>query len=424
MSGWFWRTLGGVLLFLAGAVGVSVWQFSSYAPKDTPMPEDKAALAWFIDDYPTARRDFLMRAEALSRQLQGTRSIEVEVPSGRSTTDLFVDGLYIPAQGIEKRRLLVVTSGVHGVEGPTGSAVQRLFMHEFLTPERLVGPLADTGVLLLHTVNPYGFVRHRRFTENNVDLNRNASVDDALYRTVNAGYPLVDSLINPQGPASTGSPGHRLFHLRSIAMIAQHGMPALRQAVLQGQYQVPQGIYFGGQRLEPQLQALGPMLASILDEYPLSMAIDLHTGYGERGTLHLFFDPPKDPKVRQGLETAFAGQRIDWGSGDDFYTVTGDFAGWLGQLRSGGTHLPAVFEYGTMDSQKTLGSIKSLHITVLENQGVQHGYASPADEERIKRDYREMFYPSSPHWRTKVIKDSRAMFEAVLANWPRVGAQP
>ncbi|TNF61599.1 MAG: DUF2817 domain-containing protein, partial [Burkholderiales bacterium] len=106
---------------------------------------------------------------------------------------------------------------------------------------------------------------------------------------------------------------------------------------------------------------------------------------------------------------------------DDFYTVTGDFAGWLGRLRSGGTHLPAVFEYGTMDSQKTLGSIKSLHITVLENQGAQFGYASPADEERIKGDYREMFYPSSPHWRTKVITDSRAMFEAVLANWPRVG---
>ncbi len=423
MGGWIWRALGGVVLFVLGAAGVSVWQFASYAPQDIPLPEDRAALAWFIDDYTQARQDFLMRAEVLTRQMQGTRAIEIEVPSGSSTTELFVDGLYIPAQGGDKRRLLVISSGVHGVEGPTGSAVQRLFMHDFLTPERLVGPLADTGILLLHAVNPYGFAHQRRFTENNVDLNRNASVDEALYRTVNAGYPLVDPLINPQGPASTGSLGHRLFHLRSIAMIAQHGMPALRQAVLQGQYQVPKGIYYGGRALESQLQTLGPILAPILDGYPLSMVIDLHTGYGERGTLHLFFDPPENPKVRQGLEAAFAGQRIDWGSGDDFYTVTGDFAGWLGQLRSGGTHLPAVFEYGTMDSQKTLGSIKSLHITVLENQGAQHGYASPADEERIRRAYREMFYPSSPHWRTKVIRDSQSMFQTVLANWPRVGAE-
>ncbi|MEZ5647209.1 MAG: M14 family metallopeptidase [Burkholderiaceae bacterium] len=423
MAGWFWRLLGALVLFALGAAGVSVWQFSSYAPTDVPMPEDKAALAWFIDAYPDARQDFLVRAEVLTRQLQGVQAIEVEVPSATSTTDLFVDGLYIPAQSGNRRRLLVVSSGVHGVEGPTGSAVQRLFMHEFLTPERLVGPLADTGILLLHAVNPYGFAHDRRFTENNVDLNRNASVNGSLYKTVNKGYPLVDPLINPQGPANTASLGHRLFHLRSIAMIAEHGMPALRQAVLQGQYQVPKGIYFGGQMLEPQLQALAPVVAPILDEYPLSMSIDLHTGYGERGRLHLFFDPPADPKVRKGLETAFDGQRIDWGSGDDFYTVTGDFAGWLGKLRSGGTHLPAVFEFGTMDSQKTLGSIKSLHLTVLENQGAQFGYATPADEERIKHDYREMFYPSSPDWRIKVIHDSQAMLQAVLNNWPRVGAQ-
>lgn len=423
MGGWIWRLLGAVVLFGLGAAGVSVWQFSRYAPQDTPMPEDKAALAWFMDDYASARQDFLVRAEVLTRQLRDVRSIEIQVPNGASTTELFVDGLYIPAQGDNKRRLLVISSGVHGVEGPTGSAVQRLFMHEFLTPERLVGPLADTGILLLHAVNPYGFAYHRRFTENNVDLNRNASVNASLYSTVNAGYPLVDPLINPAGPADTSALGHQLFHLRSMAMIAQHGMPALRQAVLQGQYQMPKGIYYGGRALETQLQKLGPVLAPILDAYPLSMSIDLHTGYGARGTLHLFFDPPKNPKVRQGLQAAFAGQRIDWGSGDDFYTVTGDFAGWLGQLRSGGTHLPAVFEYGTMDSQKVLGSIKSLHITVLENQGAQHGYASPADQERIQRDYREMFSPSSPHWRVKVIRDSQAMFQAVLANWPRVGAE-
>jgi hypothetical protein len=61
-----------------------------------------------------------------------------------------------------------------------------------------------------------------------------------------------------------------------------------------------------------------------------------------------------------------------------------------------------------------------MQFTVLENQGKQHGYASAEDEARIKRDYREMFYPSSPDWRAKVIGDSRAMFQALLANWPRV----
>lgn len=421
MIRWIKRVAGAMALLVLAALGFSTWQYSTYAPRDTPMPRDEAALAWYIDDYAAARRDFLARGRLLAELFEGVQHFEIPVASRSGVDGLAVDGLYIPPPSGQRHRLLIVSSGVHGVEGPAGSAVQRLFMHEFLRPENLAGPLADTGILLLHAVNPCGFATWRRFTENNVDLNRNASTDEALYRTVNAGYPLVDPLINPAGPADAGSLGNRLFHLRAAAMIARHGMPALRQAVLQGQYQVPQGIYFGGRALEPQLQALAPRLRPILDAYPLSMVIDLHTGYGARGTLHLFIDPPADPRVRQGLETAFAGQTIDWATGSGFYTVTGDFVGWLGQLRSGGLHLPAVFEYGTMDSQKTLGAIRSLHVTLLENQGVQHGYTSPASQARIERDYREMFYPSAPDWRVKVIHDSRAMLGTLVANWQRVG---
>jgi len=420
MTRWLVRALGALLLLLLVALAWISWRFANWAPQDAPMPPDAAAQAWFIDDYVTARADFLKRGDVLASAFARVERFAIPVSSRDGTSGLFVDGLYIPAQGGQKRRLIVVSSGVHEVEGPTGSAVQRLFMQEALTAQQLAGPLADTGVLLLHAVNPWGFAKYRRVTENNVDLNRNASADAALYRTVNAGYPLVDPLVNPDQPADVSAVEHRFFHLRVVSMIAQHGMRALRQAVLQGQYQVPKGIYFGGQALEPQLAALGPQIAPILNAYPLSLSLDLHTGYGARGTLHLFFDPPKNPRARQGLEMAFAGQRIDWASGDDFYTLTGDFVGWLSQLRSGGTHLPAAFEYGTMNSQETLGSIKSMHVTVLENQGKQHGYASAEDEARIKRDYREMFYPSSPDWRAKVIGDSRAMFQALLANWPRV----
>lgn len=416
----FWRRVWRLLAWLAALLvvvlvmvaAVASWRFANYAPADPPVAPDAAALALFMDDYAASRADFLARGDALAARHPGVQRFAVPVASRQGVTGLFVDGLHLPAQGTPQR-LLVLSSGVHGVEGPAGSAVMRLFMDEFLDRATRAG----TGVLLLHAINPYGFAVQRRFTENNVDLNRNASTSDALYRSENAGYPLVDPLINPTGPADTGAPGHRLYLLRAVAMIAQHGMPALRQAVLQGQYRYPQGIYYGGQALEPQLAALAPLLRPVLDAYPLSMSIDLHTGYGARGTLHLFLNPPQDPAVRQGLEAAFAGQRIDWGSGSDFYTVTGDFSAWLGALRSGGTHLPAVFEYGTMDSQSTLGAVKSLHITALENQGAQHGYATPQDEAEIRHAYREMFNPSSPAWRSKVIQDSRALFQSVLANW-------
>lgn len=419
MLRWLWRALLALIALAVLAALLASWRFANYAPADPAIAPDRQATDYFIDDYAGARRAFLSQGDALARRFAQAERFAIPVDSQAGVPDLFVDGLYVPAQQSPKR-LLILSSAVHGVEGPTGSAVMRMFMDEFMREALLM----DTGVLLLHAINPYGFAQQRRFTEDNVDLNRNAATTDVLYQTQNAGYPMVDPLINPSDAADLGAWQHRLFLLRSIAQIARHGMPVLRQAVLQGQYTHPRGIYYGGQALAPQLAALAPRLGEILERYPLSMSIDLHTGYGARGQLHVFLNPPESPQLRQALESVFDGQRIDWGSGKDFYTVTGDVTGWIGALRQSGAHLPAVFEYGTLDSQTTLGAVKSLHITVLENQGAQHGYASAEDEARIKRDYGEMFNPSSPAWRTKVIHDSRAMLGHVLERLPQVSVGP
>jgi hypothetical protein len=71
-------------------------------------------------------------------------------------------------------------------------------------------------------------------------------------------------------------------------------------------------------------------------------------------------------------------------------------------------------EYGTLDSQKTFGSIRSLHNMILENQGFHHGYKNERAEARIKKAYREMFYPSDKAWRSKAIGDAKRMLELML----------
>ncbi|MFV0681406.1 M14 family metallopeptidase [Ottowia sp.] len=421
------RSIGRTVLIGAGLMGAAAlvaaavvsWRFAHYQPAEADIAPDPQAQAYFMDDYASARQAFLAQGDALAQRLNGVERFAIAVDSPRGIKDLYVDGLYVPAQS-SPQRLLVLSAATHGIEGPAGSAVMRMFMAEFMQDELL----AQTGVLFLHALNPYGFAQQRRVTEGNVDLNRNAGTNNALYQTQNAGYPVVHPLINPAAPADTQSWSHRLFLLRALGQVARHGMPVLRQAVLQGQYSTPQGIYYGGQALEPQLAALAPRLRALLNQYPLSMSIDLHTGYGERGKLHIFLNPPEDPHVRDALQAVFTGHTIDWGSGQDFYTVTGDVTSWIGTLRQGGAHLPAVFEYGTMNSQTTIGAIKSLHISVLENQGVQHGWASDDERVRIQRDYREMFNPSSSVWRTQVIARSRTLLRDVLAQLPQVQVQP
>jgi hypothetical protein len=191
-------------------------------------------------------------------------------------------------------------------------------------------------------------------------------------------------------------------------------MPVLRQAILQGQYEFPKGVYYGGSAPEPQIKSITPFIKNFSDGYPLVMNIDLHTGYGERGTLHLFPDPMKDKKIKAMMEKVFDGYSIDWGDSKDFYTVTGDFPGYLAKIITTGAFLPMTFEYGTLNSQTTVGSIKSLHTTILENQGFNFGYKSDKDKNEVRKNFREMYFPSSPAWRTKVISDSRIITKKTL----------
>jgi hypothetical protein len=71
-------------------------------------------------------------------------------------------------------------------------------------------------------------------------------------------------------------------------------------------------------------------------------------------------------------------------------------------------------EFGTLDSQTTQGSIKSLRNMIRANQGVQFGYKKAEDERQVKEDIREMFCPSSRVWRSEVIRQARETLFATV----------
>ena len=147
----------------------------------------------------------------------------------------------------------------------------------------------------------------------------------------------------------------------------------------------------------------------------------MHSGYGERGKLHLFSNPVEDTNIKKKLEYIFEGYDIDWGDSDDFYSINGDYVVYVGKViqknNQDSVYMAMPFEFGTMDSQTTMGSIKSLHTIVIENQGYHHGYQSPEDEIETKKAFTEMFYPSSDAWRSKAITDAREVFSTMISNY-------
>jgi hypothetical protein len=370
---------------------------------------DAAVQSYYLNSYDESRAAF--RSLAMHWKSEGAVVESFRVPSAVDD-DLTIDTLYIPPKG-RPEKLVIITSGMHGIEAFTGSAVQRYFL------ERILPDLDRTnlGVLAVHAVNPYGFRYERRVSENNVDLNRNWDVEPSLFQSKNEGYEIVNEMLNPEVKVDLSSMDNRFFAIRSILQIMQHGMPALRQAILQGQYVHPRGLFFGGRTFEPQKALLEPLFKKTAASYSHVLLIDLHTGFGERGRLHLFPNAIRDPAVRARLEAVFEGYQIDYGDTEGFYTTTGDFSQYLGKLLEDKIYLPMVFEYGTMDSQTMPGSIRSLHNMIIENQGFWHGYESDDDEAEVKRRFREHYNPSSHIWRTKVIHDSDAIFRRSITNF-------
>jgi hypothetical protein len=405
--------VGGLTLavLLVGILAYTYVSFNFYSPADPEVEIDSKQLAYYNDSWEECRNDFIGCAKQMKTRFDSVEIFSIPVTS-KTDDDLSIDFCYIPAADTTKK-LMVINSGIHGIEGFVGSAVQQMLMTEFFQPEMV----SEIGILIVHGMNAWGFKNERRFTENNVDLNRNFSLDKSLFETKNDGFIALYDMLTPKGEVNMGSIKNQFFMLTAIKQIAQKGMPALLQAFAQGQYQFQEGIYFGGYEFEQQVAIMSKVLKDKSEPYQTVFSIDLHTGFGERGKLHLFPNPVEDPNVRQKMETIFEGHQINWGDSDNFYTVHGQFVEFIADLLPGKISIPMVMEFGTLNTSKTLGSVKSAHISIVENQGAHYGYKSETDSLKAKADYYEMFYPRSEKWRTNAMNISLEMMEDVMHNF-------
>ena len=408
----FLKIAGTILIVLVIVVfGYSYISFNYYSPEDPVVDIDQKKLVYFNDTWQECRADFCAEAEEMKARFDSVALFAVPVKS-KTGDNLTIDFCYVPAKDTTEK-LVVIISGTHGIEGYVGSAVQQMLMNEFFQPEMY----SNTGVLLVHGLNAWGFKHQRRFTENNVDLNRNFSTDASLFKTENDGFVALYDMLTPKGEVNMGSLQNRFFMLKAIKKIAQKGMPALLQAFAQGQYEFPEGIYFGGQDFEQQKQIVTEVFSEIATPYHTILNLDLHTGFGERGELHLFPNPVDDPELKAAMENVFDGYPIDWGDSDNFYTVHGQFVEYIGELFPDKVSIPMLMEFGTLNTSTTVGAVKSAHISIVENQGAHYGYKSEQDSLKVKAGYYDMFYPSSEKWRTNAIEVSKQMFSDIFENF-------
>ena len=361
----------------------------------------------FPDSYESSRARFLQDAERLGTQWTSAR---LETHRLQNFPDLSIDWLW--AEPRTRETLVLISTAEHGIEGYVGSAMLKLFMDEFaprLNP-------ADTGLLLVHAINPWGMKNHLRVNPNHVDLNRNFVFDGVFSPTINPEYELIEPFLNPQRPVRPLSQEAIPFLMKVIKNMISPGRARVQAASLLGQHRHPKGIYFGGTKVEEETAVLMKLYQTALEAYGRFVQIDIHTGYGPRDQMTVII-PPLDPtpssqaadKVKYPLV-----QKID---ADEFYAISGDMGEYVYRLRDANYPEKQVFvagfEFGTFgDTLPAL--IRSLRITVLENQLRHHGASDAQAEAQVRAEYEELFFPADAAWREKALRDGRQAFEGIL----------
>ena len=371
-----------------------------------PEPEEGFAYA---ESFRTDYEDIRLHLQELSDGLGAEfASHPIDESDG-----LYIDSFYLPSRDTQTN-LVVLTTGVHGIEGYIGAAMLDVFFGEiYPTLDH-----SDTGVLVVANVNPYGMKHLRRYNENNVDLNRNFILDwDTFDRASNQEYPKVDTFLGPTGKIGNALWHEAGFYLSLAKTAITEGADTISDALLTGQYEYPQGVYYGGDGDESSTVYLKDVFARCLESrYDNIVHIDIHSGYGPRYNM-VIFNSVFETMTEAESVAAFGYDNVIAHDSESFYATTGDTTDFfyrLAQQKDTDTALfSTCFEFGTI-GDAFFDTILSLHYTVDENRNHFYPTDNGVSAQIVHENYMELFYPTETAWREKTVTDFVAAAQGVL----------
>ncbi len=339
--------------------------------------------ACFSSTYAEARHRFLDAARAVNADVQ-TYALDAASPDTLSIDVATLGAAHDPA--------LVVSSGIHGVEGYFGSAVQLALLQQL----KLANRRKRIRYVLIHGLNPYGFAQGRRVNEDNTDLNRNFMLDASAYAGAPEGYARLNNLLNPPSPPSRFEP----FKLKMLWKISTLGLQTLKQSVAGGQYQYPRGLFFGGTGPCASTRIVQANCDDWLAASQRIVHLDLHSGLGAFGTYKLLLNEAPDAAHYAWYIKAFGAEHVEPPTGATAYQTTGEFGLWMQRHFHAREYRFACAEFGTYGVVRVLAALRA------ENRAHHYCETNSVDLLRAKNELRECFCPQSPLWRRRVVESA------------------
>jgi hypothetical protein len=198
-------------------------------------------------------------------------------------------------------------------------------------------------------------------------------------------YRALDPLLNPASP-----PARDGFTLRAAATALRYGFHRVKQAIAEGQYEFPRGLFFGGRELQQGPERYVAWLRHHVAGAQYVLAVDLHTGLGKSGTDTLVRESHSvtdDATLSQALSRRF----VDVSGSSVAYTVRGALGNAMfGVLQSARVDC-VLQEIGTYPPVNVLHALREENRWHFFGDG---GIAAPA-----KIRMREALCPASADWR-------------------------
>jgi predicted deacylase len=345
--------------------------------------------SFFSRDYHESRRRFLSALDAVEFS-SSTYPIAAKDSAGETLSiDVGIGG------NLASNRALIISSGVHGVEGLFGSAVQLAFLQELLATGGVRDSTLSRRTIFIHAVNPYGFAWQRRCNEDNIDLNRNFLLPGETYAGSPANYAELDSFVNPSSPP----PRFDDFFLKAIIFSLKYGQTPLKNTLPVGQYDYPKGLFFGGKAPSQSQQIFAQNLTQWVGDATEIVHLDFHTGLGKWATYKLLWDggdrsPGYDRLAKQfGAENIEAKQSTDTKSTS--YPIRGGLGAWCKATLSDRRYDFFTAEFGTYSAARVLQALRA------ENRA--YWWQQPRSSHR---QFQDTFVPPSLQWRESCLRQA------------------
>jgi Protein of unknown function (DUF2817) len=387
-------------------------------------------LSYFSPDFCTARDRFIALATGRGFRL-ASYAIDARDARGPDGEKLTIDVALLGSP--KPTRVVIVSSGLHGVEGFFGSATQLAWLD---THGATWSPPADGAFILVHAINPFGFAWRRRWNESNVDLNRNFLDDrrfltsDPFYRESRQVYESLNAFLNPASPPSRCEP----YALKAVCLILSQGILAraklpvqkkssffafrkifslglgeLQKTLPVGQYEHEKGLFYGGSEAEQSTRVLQQQLPVWVGKARMILHVDFHTGLGTYGNYKLFIADEPGTERCEWVTTRFGTAQVEPWNGKTAYPARGSMAGYFKKRFADRNYHCLTAEFGTYKPMRVLGALRT------ENRAHFHGKCGQPAYEKAKQQVMEAFCPAAPAWRQQATDKGLKIIDQVVS---------